>query len=220
MNIRTGDAGLTVPAARRAGTGLRWTLLGAVVLVLVQSAAGMVVNLYVTVPSRHPGARPSNYLSGSFHSVTWAISAGQVALACHAALGLALVVFAIAAVVHAVRSRRRAVTFWSVAGGLLVIGAGFNGASFLDFNHNASSLIMALLAFAAAGSYATALFLSVGGKDLPSTDGGQGGHLRLGRHHDTVALHRPRAAVADGVRETLPGGRRGRGGRGRLRGRT
>jgi hypothetical protein len=177
MNIRTGDPGLTVPAARRSGTGLRWTLLGAVLLVLVQSAVGMTVNLYVTVPSSHPGARPSNYFSGSFHSVTWAISAGPVALAGHAALGLALVVFAIAAVVHAVRSRRRAVTFWSVAGGLLVIGAGFNGASFLDFNHNVSSLIMALLAFAAAGCYAAALFLVGGGKGLPSTDGGQGGHL-------------------------------------------
>jgi hypothetical protein len=177
MNIRTGDPGLEVPAARRAGAGLRWTLLGAVLLVLVQSAVGMTVNLYVTVPSRHPGARPSNYFTGSFHSVSWAISDGAVALACHAALGLALIVFAIAAVVHAIRSRRRAVTFWSVAGGLLVIGAGFNGASFLDFNNNVSSLIMALLAFAAAGCYATALFLSSGGKDLPSTDGGQGGHL-------------------------------------------
>jgi hypothetical protein len=161
MNIRTGDADLALPAARRAGGGLRWTLLGAVLLVLVQSAIGMTVNLYVTVPSRHPGAHPSNYLTGSFHSVTWAISGGQVALACHAALGLALVVFAIAAVVHAIRSRRRAVTFWSVAGGLLVIGAGFNGASFLDFNDNLSSLIMALLAFAAVACYATALFLCV-----------------------------------------------------------
>lgn len=177
MNIRTSDPGLTVPGARRAGAGLRWTLLGAVLLVLVQSAVGMVVNLYVTVPSSHPGARPSNYLTGSFHSVSWAISSGAVALACHAALGLALVVFAVAAVVHAIRSRRRAVTYWSAAAGLLVIGAGFNGASFLDFNHNASSLIMALLAFAAAGCYATALFLSGGGKALPSTDGGQGGHL-------------------------------------------
>jgi hypothetical protein len=31
---------------------------------------------------------------------------------------------------------------WSVLGGLLVIGAGFNGASFLDFGHDSSSLIM------------------------------------------------------------------------------
>jgi hypothetical protein len=40
-----------------------------------------------------------------------------------------------------------------------VIGAGFNGASFLDFAHNSSSLIMALLALAAIGCYAIALML-------------------------------------------------------------
>jgi hypothetical protein len=37
--------------------------------------------------------------------------------------------------------------------------AGFNGASFLDFNKDISSLIMALLAFAAIGSYVVAAFL-------------------------------------------------------------
>ena len=47
---------------------------------------------------------------------------------------------------------------WSSLGGLLVIGAAFNGASFLDFNDNVSSLIMALLAFASIGCYAAALF--------------------------------------------------------------
>ncbi len=41
-----------------------------------------------------------------------------------------------------------------------MIGAGFNGASFLDFNHNTNSLIMALLAFGAVASYAVALFLA------------------------------------------------------------
>jgi hypothetical protein len=40
----------------------------------------------------------------------------------------------------------------------MVIGAGFNGASFLDFNDNISSLIMALLAFGAIACYAIALF--------------------------------------------------------------
>ena len=85
--------------------------------------------------------------------------AAATALAVHASLGLALAVFAIGAAVHAIRAGRRAVAAWSVLGGLFVIGAGFNGASFLDFNHDVSSLIMALLAFAAIGSYIVALFL-------------------------------------------------------------
>jgi hypothetical protein len=146
-------------AARR-GRGLRWTLLGAVLLVVVQSAVGTAVNLYVTVPSRHPGAHAGNYFAGSYNSVTWAIAHGQAALAIHAALGLALVVFVIGAAVRAIRSRRPAIAFWSVLGGLLVVGAGFNGSSFLDFGNNVSSLIMALLALGAIACYATALFLS------------------------------------------------------------
>ena len=67
-------------------------ILAAMLLVLVQAATGMVVNLHVTIPARHPGANPSNYLIGSFHSVAWAIVHGAVALAIHAALGLILVV--------------------------------------------------------------------------------------------------------------------------------
>lgn len=135
-------------------------LLGAIVLLLVQAGTGMAVNLYVSVPARHPGARPGNYFSGSFHSVVWAIGHGAAALAIHASLGLALVIVVIGAAVHGLRSGRRSVGGWSLLGGLLVIGAGFNGASFLDFGHDISSLIMALLAFGAIGCYAAALFLA------------------------------------------------------------
>jgi heme A synthase len=138
---------------------LRRTLLMAVLLVVVQASIGMVVNLYVAIPIRHPGAKPSNYFAGSLHSVVWAVGDGAAALAVHAALGMALILFVIGAAVHAIRTGRRAVAAWSVLGGLLVIGAGFNGASFLDFNHDISSLIMALLALAAIGSYTVALFL-------------------------------------------------------------
>ncbi len=135
-------------------------LLGAIVLVLVQAGLGMAVNLYVTVPAHHPGAHPADYFAGSYDSVAWAIAHGTLALVLHASLGLALVVVAIGAAIHALRSSRRAVAFWSVLGGLLVVGAAFNGASFLDFNDNISSLLMALLAFGAVASYAAALFLA------------------------------------------------------------
>jgi len=146
-------------AERQGERTLRWMLLVAVLLVVVQASIGMVANLYVAIPSHHPGVRPANYFAGSFHSVVWAVGHGAAALAVHAALGLALVVFVVGAAVHALRAGRRSVAVWSVLGGLFVIGAGFNGASFLDFNDNISSLIMALLAFAAIASYAVALFL-------------------------------------------------------------
>jgi hypothetical protein len=134
-------------------------LLGAILLVLVQAGLGMVVNLYVKVPTHHPGARPANYFSGSLHSVAWAIAHGQATLAVHATVGLALVVFVVGTAVHAFRAGRRAIGGWSVLAGLFVIGADFNGASFLDFAHNINSQIMALLALAAIGCYATALML-------------------------------------------------------------
>jgi hypothetical protein len=133
--------------------------LGAILVVLVQSSIGMAVNLYVTVPAHHPGAHPSDYLSGSFQSVIWAISHGALALAIHAALGLALVVMVVAIAVRAIRLRSGSIGALSVLGALLVLGAGFNGASFLDFNNNISSLIMALLAFAAVACYVVVLFL-------------------------------------------------------------
>ena len=46
-----------------------------------------------------------------------------------------------------------------------MIGAGFNGASFLDFNDTTSSLITALLALAAVGCYSVVLFLLVGAQN-------------------------------------------------------
>lgn len=129
------------------------------ILVLIQAAAGMVVNLYVAVPAEHPGARPSNYLAGSASSVGWAISHGTPALAIHATLGLALAVLAIWVAVRAAMLRQRTVAAWLILAALLTLGAGFNGASFLDFNMDISSLIMALLAFAALLCYAVAMYL-------------------------------------------------------------
>lgn len=145
-------------------------LLGGILLALVQAGLGMVVNLYVKVPAHHPGAHPGNYFAGSLHSVAWAIAHGPGTLAVHAILGLALVVFVVGTAVHALRSVRRAIGGWSVLGGLFVIGAGFNGASFLDFAHNINSLIMALLALAAIGCYATALMLLRAPSPLPGSE--------------------------------------------------
>jgi len=138
---------------------MRWMTLGAIVLVLVQAGIGMYVNLYVTIPADHPGARPASYFGGSARSVAWAIARGAASLAIHAVLGLVLAVLVIGIAVFSLRLRPRAIGAWSVLAGLLVIGAGFNGASFLDFNNNVSSLIMALLALGAIACYGAVLYL-------------------------------------------------------------
>jgi hypothetical protein len=138
---------------------LRRMTLAAALLVTLQTAAGMLVNLYVTVPTSHPGAHPGNYLGGSLRSVAWAVGHGPVALAVHATLGLALVAITLWVALAAVRFGPRRVALAAMLGALFSIGAGFNGASFLDFNNAISSLIMALLALCALSSYLMGIYL-------------------------------------------------------------
>jgi len=84
---------------------------------------------------------------------------GGTALVVHTVLGVLLGLMVIGIVARALRSSRQSVWLWSIFGALMVIGAGFNGASFLDYNKDASSLIMALLAFGAAACFVAVLFL-------------------------------------------------------------
>ncbi len=134
------------PALRRLTL---WTAL----LVILQIAVGMVVNLYVTVPAHHPGAQPPEYFTGSARSVAWAISSGPPALAAHAILGLGVAAMALVLAVRAVTVRGGRVATLSVLAAAMVIGAGFNGASFLDFGAALSSLLMSLLALGALTCY-------------------------------------------------------------------
>jgi hypothetical protein len=138
---------------------LRRMVLGAAVLVIVQSAIGIVVNLYVNIPLQHSGAHPANFFTGSFQSLVWAVGHGTLALVVHTVLGLALVILVISVAVRAVSLRRRSVTTWSIIAALLVIGAGFNGASFLDFNLNVNSLYMALFALGSVLGYLAMMYL-------------------------------------------------------------
>jgi hypothetical protein len=128
-------------------------------LLIAQTALGIIVNLYVTIPAHHAGAQPANYFTGSIRSIGWAIGHGPLSLVLHASLGIAIVAIAIWVAVRAVRSRDGWVALACVIGAGLVIGAGFNGASFVDFGHNVSSLLMALLALGALLCYLVVLAL-------------------------------------------------------------
>jgi hypothetical protein len=129
-------------------------------LVLAQIAVGMVVNLYATIPTNHPGARSADYFAGSFRSVLWAISNSFPALVVHALVGLLLILIAIAVAVRAITLRTGRVALFLTVGASLVMGAAFNGASFLDFaGKNLNSVLMALFALGALGCYVAGLFL-------------------------------------------------------------
>ena len=127
-------------------------------LLLVQFFIGMITNLYVTIPSSHPGAGAKNFASGVPAALSWAVGDGAPWLAAHAALGMALAFFSILFIVTAVRAKDRMWIWISVIAALLLIGAGFNGASFVMYGHDFSSLIMAGLFALSLGTYLTGIF--------------------------------------------------------------
>jgi hypothetical protein len=130
-----------------------------VCLILLQAGTGMAANLYVSIPD-HPGSDPTNYFTGSVRSIAWVLSNGAVVLVIHVVFGFVLAVLVVSTLLRIVRLKRPSLSAWTWVGALMVIGAGFNGASFLDFNNNTSSFIMAVLGFASAMCYTVVLFLS------------------------------------------------------------
>jgi hypothetical protein len=129
-------------------------------LLLAQFLIGMRVNLFVRIPQVHPGSKGPDYFLRLLQGVPWAVLHGQLPLQVHAALGLLLVLGALVMVVLAVISRRRAWVIASVLGAIGVIGAGFNGGSFLNYGHDFSSMLMALGFAVAIGSYAVGLYVT------------------------------------------------------------
>jgi hypothetical protein len=111
--------------------------------------------------STSPPAPASNYFSGAFSSLTWVISQGSGWAAAHAALGLALGLAALGSLALTWRRRGGLATVASVLGALAIIGAGFNGVSFLNYGRAFSSMIMAGLWALALACYLTGAFLAV-----------------------------------------------------------
>jgi hypothetical protein len=126
----------------------------------VQFLLGMAVNLFVDMPRSHPGANPSEYFSGVAQSVTWAILHGPVLLILHAALGLLLLVAAIILFIQAMRSGPRSFAVATGVGAFSVLAAGLNGGSFLNYNEDFSSMIMAAFFGIAIAAYAAAQFVT------------------------------------------------------------
>ena len=149
------------PAGRASSAGRLLTVnFAACLLLLIQYLLGMAVNLYVTIPGRHPGAGASNYFAGAASGLGWVISAGPAWAAAHAVSGLALVLAALASIALTRRQGSRMATAASVLGALAILGAGFNGASFLNYGHDFSSMIMAGLWALALACYLTSMFLA------------------------------------------------------------
>jgi hypothetical protein len=148
---------------RRSGSQIREirrTAFGLTIGLLVQFGLGMFINLFVQIPSNHPGAKASEFFSGVGRSVTWAIGHGAIALSIHAVLGLVLVLGSISLAVRGVRSGRRVIGWVTSLGAVAILAAGFNGGSFLNYNEDVNSLLMASFFGAGVLCYAVVLFVT------------------------------------------------------------
>jgi len=138
---------------------LRQGYLGVLITLVVQFLFGMAVNLFVEIPKNHPGANPPEYFSGVAQNVIWAILHGpSVLLTIHAILGLVLIAFGFRLMVPAIRSRHRLTMLTAGVGALSMLGAGFNGGSFLNYHEDFSSMIMATFFGIAVTAYAIGLW--------------------------------------------------------------
>jgi len=153
-------AAVRTTRVRRNRSARGWAF-GLLVALLVQFGLGMYVNLFANIPLNHPGHGANDFFAGSYHSVAWAETSphAPLILAFHGGLGLLLVVGSLWLAVLAVRGRRTGFVWAGVLGALCIIGAGFNGASFLNYNKDANSYVMALLFAAAVLCYSVILAL-------------------------------------------------------------
>ena len=147
---------------------LRLRTITVIILVLlaVQFLVGMLVNLFVQVPSVHPGANAPEYFSGVVQGVAWALLHAQLWLQIHAIVGLLLFLASLILIGFAIAARRRAWIIVSVLGLLGIMAAGFNGASFMNYGHDFSSLLMSIGFLLAAVPYTIGLSLGVRRSDV------------------------------------------------------
>jgi hypothetical protein len=136
-----------VPARSRPDltTRLRGSSMGALVMLILQFALGIGVNLYVSPAKGGIGAAFSN----------------GALLALHAVLGLLLIIAAAGHLVLSVRARRTGQLVLSAVGLIAILVAASGGAEFLSSHGNAQSMGMALAAAVAMLCYAICLRVSV-----------------------------------------------------------
>src|SRR5262245_22896558 len=135
--------------------GLRQANLAILIVLAIQLALGIGVNLYVTLPAAgHPG-----------HS-SWFGNGALLAL--HAALGMFLVLAAIALLVRAIMARNVTLIATSAAGLAAIVLAFFFGASFTEKLTDGYSLGMAIAFAVALACYGIGLYALTARRGGPS----------------------------------------------------
>jgi hypothetical protein len=157
------------------------------VTLLAQFGLGMFVNLFIDIPSRHPGAGERNYLTATARGIAWLETSkdAPVVVATHAGVGLTLVIGAAWMATRAFQARTGPAVSWSaVLGGLFILGAAVNGASFLDYNDDVNSYLMAMFFAAAVACYGLILALPAGSQRGARAPAPRAATIRTGRASD------------------------------------
>lgn len=114
------------------------------VLLGLQFVAGMILNLFVRLPSSHPGTTGGDYFARSWASLLWALSGGGGwPLVVHASLAVVLFLVTLALFVRSLVRRERGWRWGCGIAWFFTLGALFNGLSFADYDEDFSSMIMA-----------------------------------------------------------------------------
>ena len=130
---------------------LRQASLAILIVLIVQFALGISVNLYVTLPAVGRPGHASWFGNGPL-------------LALHAALGMLLILGAIFVLVETIMARNATLIVTSATGLVAILLAAFFGSGFTDKLTNGYSLGMAIAFAVALACYAIGLFAASAGK--------------------------------------------------------
>ncbi len=136
---------------------------------VVQFLLGMVVNLFVTIPDHHPGSHAKNFFAGVASGITWAVSQESFWLILHILFGFVLIIASFVNIVLASQIGRKIYTVLATLGAFAILGAAFNGISFINYGENFSSMIMAGLFALALFCYLTCGYLGAIAKNCDQT---------------------------------------------------
>jgi hypothetical protein len=150
MSVTSGMtvSGTAGPLTARRVSRLRRAGFAAFVMLVVQFALGIYVNLYVTVPGADHG-----------HGFGQAIANGPAGLTLHIVLGLVLILTAFGFLVQAILARQPTLIAAAVLGLLAMVGAAASGSAFTGNGQDGASMAMAALAAVGLLCYGTSLFL-------------------------------------------------------------
>ena len=122
---------------------LRGHTLALLLALVLEFLLGMWVNLFVVIPSHHPGVSPS-YFAGAVGGVLWALFAGPLFLRLHVVLGLLLGLMGLSHLARTLAAPPPRRLGWSIVGLFGLLGGAGKGASFINYGHDFSSMLMSV----------------------------------------------------------------------------